>query len=163
VADRARNPFLNSPAGGRTLSNLQLPLFLLRPPPGYGVITALGRKTGKRRRLCIRAVRRGNVVYTVSIKGGRAGWAGNALANDSVDLRLPGGRFRGRARPIRDEERDAARDAYCEPLGLFTWLEYRMWRSDRPTPEKIRELHRTWFERGLPLAIDLLGESSEAE
>jgi len=29
------------------------------------------------------------------------------------------------------------------------------WRSGRPTRTKIEELHRTWFERGTPLIVDL--------
>jgi hypothetical protein len=45
--------------------------------------------------------------------------------------------------------------AYCEPVGRFEYVEYRMWRPGKPTPERIRDLHRTWFERGTPLAIAL--------
>ena len=41
-----RNPFTSSAARGRTLSALQLPFFLLRPPAGYGVLTTTGRRRG---------------------------------------------------------------------------------------------------------------------
>ena len=46
-----------------------LPLFLLRPPSGFGVIETTGRKTGKTRRKCVRAIRRGNKVYLVQLRG----------------------------------------------------------------------------------------------
>ena len=48
VAERKRNPFIQSPTGGRALSALMLPRFMLRPPAGFGVLTMTGRKTGKR-------------------------------------------------------------------------------------------------------------------
>jgi deazaflavin-dependent oxidoreductase (nitroreductase family) len=154
---RERNPFINSPTGGRVLSALQLPLFLLRAPPGYGVLTTTGRRSGKRRSRCVRAIRRGDRAYVVAIKGkgGLTGWARNALANDEVRLRTREGDFRGRARRLEPRERQDARDAYCEDLGRFEYLEYRNWRRGRPTEAKIRELHRLWFEQGTPLVIEL--------
>ena len=30
-----------------------------------------------------------------------------------------------------------------------------MWRPGRPTPAKIRELHRDWFAQGTPLVVEL--------
>lgn len=69
--ERQHNPFINSAAGGRALSALQLPFFALRPPKGFGVLTTTGRKTGKTRRKCIRAIRRGDEAYIVAIKGAR--------------------------------------------------------------------------------------------
>jgi deazaflavin-dependent oxidoreductase (nitroreductase family) len=99
AAERKLNPFINSPAGGRALSAMQLPFFLLRPPRGYAVLTTTGRKTGKVRRRCLRAICRGDVVYVVAIKG-KTQWAMNSLANPAVRLRLPGGTFSGRAREV---------------------------------------------------------------
>ena len=69
ATERKLNPFINTPAGGRALSAMQLPFFLVRPPSGYGVLMTTGRKTGKLRRRCVRAIRRGDVVYVVAIKG----------------------------------------------------------------------------------------------
>jgi deazaflavin-dependent oxidoreductase (nitroreductase family) len=60
---------------------MQLPLFLLRPPAGYGVLTTTGRRTGKTRRRCVRAIKRGDRVYLVAIKGSRTGWLRNVLAS----------------------------------------------------------------------------------
>jgi deazaflavin-dependent oxidoreductase (nitroreductase family) len=135
---------------------MQLPCFLLRPPAGYAVLTTTGRKTGKIRRRCVRAVRRGDDVYIVAIKGTRTAWARNALANPDVRLRLPGGAFSGRARELRgDAEEQQARDAYCDSVHPFDYLTWLNWRSGRPTSAKIRELLRAWFEDGRPLLVEL--------
>ena len=67
MSSRARtgNPLTSSPLGGRLLSASQLPWFTALPPRNYGILTTTGRKTGKRRRRCIRAVRAGDLVYLV--------------------------------------------------------------------------------------------------
>jgi deazaflavin-dependent oxidoreductase (nitroreductase family) len=153
--ERKRNPFLNSATGGRVLSALQLPLFLARPPTGYGVLTTHGRKSGKARRRCIRVVRRGDLAYLVAIKGVRTAWLKNIQADPKVRLRISGGSFAGTAREPADDEREAAAETYCELLSRFEYLEYRMWRRDRPSPAKIQALHRSWFETGAPLVVEI--------
>jgi deazaflavin-dependent oxidoreductase (nitroreductase family) len=152
---RTRNPFINSATGGRILSAMQLPAFLIRPPNGYGVLTTTGRRTGRTRRRCVRVVARDGLAYLVAIKGSRTGWLRNAQATPKVRLRIRGGSYAGRARALLATETAEAIEAYCELLTSFEYLEYRMWRSDRPTPERIRALHRTWFEQGTPLVIEL--------
>jgi len=154
--ERTHNPFVKSKTGGRILSAFQLPLFVVRPPAGYGVLTTTGRQSGKTRRRCVRAVRRGDKAYIVAIKGTRTGWLRNVRANPNVRLRIRGGTLSGTARELLDaSQRQAAMDAYCKAVSPFEHLEYRMWRSGRPTRSKIEELHRTWFERGTPLIVDL--------
>ncbi len=157
ASERKRNPLIKSPLGGRALSALHLPFFLIRPPRGYGVLTTTGRRTGKRRRRCIRAIRRGNRVFVVAIRGAeRSGWAKNLRANPEVDLRLRGGRFKGVGRELRaGEESEQAREAYGESVHPFEYLEHLVWRPGRPTAASIRELHRDWFERGTPLVVEL--------
>jgi deazaflavin-dependent oxidoreductase (nitroreductase family) len=151
-----KNPFTSSATGGRVLSALQLPLFAVRPPRGYGILTTTGRKTGKTRRRCIRAVRRGDRAYIVAIKGARTAWLRNAQANPRIRLRVRGATLDGIARDPRGEsESREAMEAYCHEVGWFAHLEYAMWRSDRPTSAKIRELHRSWFQRGHPLVVEL--------
>jgi deazaflavin-dependent oxidoreductase (nitroreductase family) len=152
---RVGNPLTSSATGGRILSASQLPWFIVRPPRNYGVLTTTGRRTGRRRRRCVRAVRSGELVYLVAIKGGKTGWVRNALANPQVGMRIRGGSFSGRARRPQEHELDAARDAYCETVGWFEYLEYTMWRTGRPRTEAIRELHREWFAQGIPLVIEL--------
>jgi deazaflavin-dependent oxidoreductase (nitroreductase family) len=154
-AERKHNPFIKSPAGGRALSALQLPIFLMRPPRGYAVLTTTGRKTGKVRRRCVRAIRRGDLVYVVAIKG-TSQWVKNALANPAVRLRLSGGTFSGLARELSDvTESKVAREAYCESVHRFDYLTWINWRKGRATRAAISALLREWFDEGAPLVIEL--------
>lgn len=153
---RTKNPLINSAKGGRLLSNLQLPLFLLHPPAGFGVLTTRGRRSGLLRRRCVRAIRRNDRVYVVAIKGARTAWLKNIEANLEVTLRIRGGTFPGRAERIRDPGTLAeAREAYCSTINPFDYPECMLWRSGRPTRAKIQELHREWFSEGAPLVIEL--------
>jgi hypothetical protein len=54
--------------------------------------------------------------------------------------------------PIELEE---ARNAYTGTVNRADYVEcFLHWRG-RPTRQKIQELHRMWFEGGVPLVIDL--------
>lgn len=151
-----RNPLTTSPLGGRVLSASQLLWFAFLPPPGYGVLTTTGRRTGKRRRKCVRAVRHGDTVYVVSLNP-RSAWMFNIVANPQVTVRIERREFAGRARLITDEtERASAKTIYCPPRSRFERLEYRMHRRGSPTTARIRELHEQWFDVGIPVAIDLV-------
>jgi deazaflavin-dependent oxidoreductase (nitroreductase family) len=153
AAERTRNPFLRSSTGGRVLSALMLPHFTLRPPAGFGVLTTTGRRTGKTRRKCVRAIRCGDKAYLVSIRP--TAWLKNVRANPVVRLRIRGGTFAGVAREPGAGEWQQARDAYCETVNAFDYAECLNWCQGRPTRAKIMDLHRTWFERGTPLVIEL--------
>jgi deazaflavin-dependent oxidoreductase (nitroreductase family) len=156
IAERKRNPFVSSAAGGRVLSASQLPWFTVRPPRGFGVLTTTGRRTGKKRRKCVRAIRSGDKAFIVSIGGARAAWAKNIRANPNVRLRIRGGTFDGVAREPRDAaEREQAMAAYCGTVNRFDYAECSMHRPGRPTRAKIEELHRRWFDTGLPLVVEL--------
>jgi deazaflavin-dependent oxidoreductase (nitroreductase family) len=159
VAERRHNPFVGSLAGARVLSALQLPWFTVRPPSGFGVLTTIGRRTGKRRRKCIRAIRRGNQAYIVSIGGAQAAWMRNVRADPNVRLRIRGGSFSGVARELTDiSEMKTVMEAYCGAVNRFDYAECRVHRNGRPTRSKIEELHRAWFEGGIPLVIELENE-----
>jgi deazaflavin-dependent oxidoreductase (nitroreductase family) len=154
VPERKHNPFLNSATGGRVLSALMLPRFTVLPPAGFAVLTTTGRKTGKTRRKCIRAIRRDNKAYIVSIFP--SAWLTNVRANPNVRLRVRGGRFGGVARELREgTEAQRAMEAYCETVNPFDYVECMMWRRGRPTRSKIKELHRGWFDKGTPLVVEL--------
>jgi deazaflavin-dependent oxidoreductase (nitroreductase family) len=158
VPERSKNPLVRSTAGGRVLSALQLPFFTMLPPSGFGVIATTGRRTGKTRRKCIRAIRRGDKAYLVSIPGAQAAWLRNVRANPNVRLRIRGGSFSGHARELRDPaERQEAMTAYCETINPFDYAECAMHRRGRPTRSKIQELHRSWFDGGIPLVVELVG------
>ena len=157
VPERQRNVLVRSTAGGRVLSALQFPFFTLLPPGGFGVITTTGRRTGKARRKCIRVIRKGNKAFIVSIPGAEAAWVKNIRANPDIRLRIRSGRLRGIGRELSGPaERQQARAAYCETVNPFDYAECTMHRRGRPTGSKIAELHRTWFEGGLPLVVELL-------
>jgi deazaflavin-dependent oxidoreductase (nitroreductase family) len=132
------------------------PGFAILPPAGYGVLYTTGRRTGKTRRKCVRAIRRGRRVYLVSIPGAHAAWLKNIRANPNVRLRIRGGTFRAVAREVCHEvERRAAMAAYCETVNPGDYLAFTLHRRGRPTRPKIEELLTTWFEMGIPLVVEL--------
>ncbi len=165
--ERVNNPFIReqhlnlfglSLHGGRVLSALELPWFSLLPPRGYGVLTTTGRKTGKRRRKCVRAIRHGDSVYIVSIAGARAGWLRNLETDPAVRLRLRGGTFVGRARELSGPlETERAKRAYCGTVSPVDYLACMTWRKGRPTRAKIIDLAGGWFAEGIPLVVELAG------
>lgn len=155
VSER-RNPLVRSLRGGRVLSALELPWFLLLPPKGFGVLTTVGRRTGKPRRKCVRAIRRGDTAYLVSIGGDRAAWLKNIRAEPAVRLRIRGGRFTATARELRDEaERRTAHDLYCGTVNLTDYAECTVHRRGLPSRRKIVELHNAWFAGGIPVVLEL--------
>jgi deazaflavin-dependent oxidoreductase (nitroreductase family) len=156
---------IRSAKDGRILSALMLPLFAVRPPSGYGVITTTGRKTGKTRRKCIRVTRRGNRAYIVQLRppklamtrpSSAAAWLWNIRANPNVRLRIRGGTFAGVARELQEpSELEQAREALCETVNLFDYGECDLHLRGLPTRVKIKELHRYWFDTGIPLVVEL--------
>jgi deazaflavin-dependent oxidoreductase (nitroreductase family) len=156
---------VRSARDGRIVSALTLPLFLLRPPAEFGVITTRGRKTGKRRRRCIRVVRREDRAYLVALRPPElamkrptavAGWVWNIRANPNVKLRIRGGTFSGVARELTDAgELAKAREVLCETVSLGDYAECRLHMRGRPTRSKIQDLRRYWFDTGIPLVIEL--------
>jgi deazaflavin-dependent oxidoreductase (nitroreductase family) len=151
-----RNPFTTTLTGGRVLSAVQLPWFALAPPSGYGVLTTRGRRTGKRRRKCVRAVRMGDRAFLVAIPGSAAAWIMNIRADPRVHLRMRGARLRGTAREVRDEqELQEAFEAYCGTTSFFDRGAFVLHWPGRPTASRIRELLELWFENGVVVAVDL--------
>ena len=156
---------IRSARDGRVVSALTLMPFLLRPSPAFGVITTTGRKTGKARRKCIRVVRRGDRAYLVQLRPPElamkrptavAAWVWNIRAHPNVKLRIRGGTFAGVARELTDaEELAEARATLCEPVTLFDYAECSLHLRGLPTRSKIQDLHRYWFDTGIPLVIEL--------
>lgn len=164
LVEHKTNPFTRSSQGGRTLSALMLPFFLLRPPAGFGVLTTTGRKTGRMRQRCMHVVRRGDKAYIVMLrpnptairKRSISAWVLNIRANPEVSLRIRGGTFMGVARELQDPtEIRTAEEAYRAHINPFDYAECAFHRRGLPTRAKIDELHRNWFEHGVPLEIDL--------
>jgi deazaflavin-dependent oxidoreductase (nitroreductase family) len=164
LPERERNPFTKSPTGGRVLSALMLPFFTVWPPTGFGVLTTTGRKTGKARPKCVHVIRDGNKAYIVMLRPSVeaitlnhvAAWVLNIRADPKVRLRIRGGTFAGVARELQDAaEIEEATETFCETVNPFDYLECHFHRGGRPTRAKIKELHRSWFENGLPLVVEL--------
>jgi len=160
VLERKRNPFMRSRTGGRILSALMLPYFTALPPRGFGVLTTTGRRTGKTRRKCVHAIRRGDEAYIVMIRpkltAGPAAWLLNIRADPRVRLRLRGGTYNGVVRELAEgPERERAGRAYCEAVSPFDYVECSFHRAGLPTRSKVIELHRSWFETGIPLVVEL--------
>ncbi|HXB64094.1 MAG TPA: nitroreductase/quinone reductase family protein [Solirubrobacteraceae bacterium] len=164
LPERKRNPFFRGPAGGRVLSAMMLPLFWLRPPAGFGVLTTTGRRTGKQRHKCIHVIRDGQRAFVVMIRPTPAAiaskriaaWVLNTRANPDVRLRIAEGAFSGRARELSDPgEREAAVETYCRAVNPFDYVECVFHRGGLPSRAKIADLHRSWFEHGVALVIEL--------
>jgi deazaflavin-dependent oxidoreductase (nitroreductase family) len=140
-----------------------LPFFLARPPAGFGVLTTTGRRSGKRRRKCVRVVRDGERAYLVMLgpvligrPGATSAWLWNIRSNPNVELRIRGGGFTGTARELDEgTEKERAREAYCEFVGRFDYLEGRFHLGGRPDRARIKQLHRHWFDTGIAVAVDL--------
>ncbi len=156
IPERRFNPFIQNLKRARLLSALQLPWYTVMPPKGTGVLTTKGRKTGKLHRKCVRVIVKGNRAFLVAIGGENVAWLKNIRVNPKVRLRIPEGTFSGVAREPRDEaEREEAREAFVGTVERWDYAECNFHRPGRPTREKIEELHRTWFENGVPVIIDL--------
>ena len=119
-------------------------------------MTTTGRKSGKKRRKCVRAIRDGDRAYLVSLKGSTAAWFLNLKDEPRVRLRIRGGTFEGTAREISDPaELEKAKKVYSGTVNRFDYMEYRMHRSGGPSDQKIRAMHEKWFSDGTPVVIDL--------
>jgi hypothetical protein len=57
--------------------------------------------------------------------------------------------------PTWASRRRQAMEAYCGTVNRFDYAECAIHRTGRPTHSKIKELHRAWFDGGIPLAVEL--------
>jgi deazaflavin-dependent oxidoreductase (nitroreductase family) len=156
---------LRSGRDGRVLSAFMLPLMRWSPPAGFGVLTTTGRKTGKPRSKCVRVIRRGERAYLVALRPPHVAvvrpdavhaWVWNIRANPTVQLRIPGGTFDGVAREISDSaELRRAESAICDTVHPTDYAECALHLRGLPTRTKIQQLHRYWFDTGIPVVIDL--------
>ncbi len=151
---KRRNPLTASSLGGRVLSSSQLPWFLVRPPRDYGVLETVGRKSGRRRRCCVRVVEHDDQAGIVAIGGPGVGWLANLEAEPQVRIRTRPG-WRSATAQIVTDFPEVLRSKYQESNGLFCYGEYLMWRSGRPTIEGMRDLHRTWLDNGVLVLLSL--------
>jgi deazaflavin-dependent oxidoreductase (nitroreductase family) len=158
---------LRSGRDGRILSALMLPLLWPHAPRGFAILTTTGRKSGKRRRKCLRAIRRGEKVYIVALRPPElaierptavSAWVWNIRANPEVHIHLGLRTRKGTAREIHDaDELERAREAICNAVNVSDYVECLLHLRGLPSREKIEALHRYWFDTGIPLVIELHG------
>jgi deazaflavin-dependent oxidoreductase (nitroreductase family) len=151
------NPFAGSAFYARLGNFFTRPLWsVLSPPKGFGLLTTIGRRTGKWRRQSVRAIRRGDRVFIVCMMGERTHWLNNIRADPHVTIRLYDETLGGSARQILDaDEQRRAAEAYIPTTGWADYSDYFVYHWGFPTRTKIERAHRRWFEQGIPVVIEL--------
>jgi deazaflavin-dependent oxidoreductase (nitroreductase family) len=160
---------ITSPRHGRILSGLMLLDYQFGTPSGHGVLTTTGRKTGKARRKVIRAIRQNDRVYVVQLRLPKpaietplmvTAWVLNIRANPHVRLKLGRRTYAAAMREIdAPAELARAREIFCEPVHLVDYGESMLHLKGMPSPRKIRDLHRYWFDTGVPLVAELQSQT----
>lgn len=157
---------ITSAKHGQILSGLMRPGYTIGSvPSGHAVLTTTGRKTGKPRHKVIRAILQGDRVYVVQLRPPAvavntplavAAWVLNIRADPHVQLKLGRRTCAATMREIEDPaELARAREIFCEPVHLVDYPECVIHMKGRPSARKIRDLHRYWFETGVPLVAEL--------
>jgi deazaflavin-dependent oxidoreductase (nitroreductase family) len=164
---------ITSPKHGQILSALMLPDYRLATPPGHAVLTTTGRKTGKARRKVIRAIRQDDRVYIVQLRPPKpaiqtplmvAAWVLNIRANPHVRLKLGRRTYAAVMREIdAPAELARARQIFCEPVHMVDYGESMLHLKGMPSHRKIRDLHRYWFDTGVPLVAELQPQASRED
>ncbi|WP_020667632.1 nitroreductase/quinone reductase family protein [Amycolatopsis nigrescens] len=172
VEEPRHRRLLRSPRDGRVLSGIMLRALALSTPPGHAVLTTVGCRSGRQRRNYVRAIRRRDKVYVVMLRPPAlairrplavSSWLWNVRADPGVRLRFGRRTFAGRAREISDPaELGQARAAICETVHLMDYGECLLHLRGLPSRKKIEDLHRYWFDTGVPLVIELAGQDSRA-
>lgn len=113
----------------------------------YVWLTAVGRRSGLARTVELWYGLAGSTLYFLAGGGKSAGWVQNSLAAQSVSVRIAGGTYRGRARPVEPgtAENGAARRLLA--------TKYQGWSEGRPLSG--------WARTSFCLALDLLGQESD--
>jgi len=152
------NPFAKSRWFHRlaNVSGMWVFFRVLPAPRGFALLTVTGRRTGKRRRRPIRAIRDGSTLYAVAILGGRSDWLRNLRSNPKAQARV-GVRTRGiTMREITDPaEREKVVQLYVETVAPYDYVDVPIVDWTWPSPSRIRKSHRDWLEGGTLVALDL--------
>ena len=151
------NPWAGSKPYAKLGNMFTRPLWGILPAPrGFGIITTVGRRSGKPRRQSVRAIRHDDVVYVVAMMGKKAAWLKNIRANPRVTMRLGKETLNGTAREITDSsERQKAMDAYTGTLVVADYFDYIAYHWGLATREKIVRAHQQWFDDGIPVIVQL--------
>ena len=129
---------------------------LLPTPTGLGVLTSVGRKTGKRRTRAMRMVVADGLVYAVALLGERTDWLHNIRNDPNVRIKLGRRTHDAVARELTDPgDRARAMAAYRPIAGWYDYFDYANFVWDIPSRRKLLDVHDAWFARGVPVAFEL--------
>jgi deazaflavin-dependent oxidoreductase (nitroreductase family) len=152
------NPFARSRWFHKLANYSGPPAFfrVLPVPRGFALLTVRGRRSGKRRRRPIRAIRDGQTLYAVAILGQRSDWLRNLRANPRATARL-GVRTRSiTLREVTDPvEREKAERLYIETAVPYDYFDVPIVDWTFPSPARIHKSHRDWLGRGTLVALEL--------
>jgi deazaflavin-dependent oxidoreductase (nitroreductase family) len=152
------NPFAKSRWFHKLANYSGPPAFfrVLPVPRGFALLTVTGRRSGRRRRRPIRAIREGTTLYGVAILGERSDWLRNLRANPIAQARL-GVRTRSiKLREVTDPiEREKAEQLYIQTVVPYDYFDVPIVDWTFPSPARIRKSHRDWLQRGTLVALEL--------
>ena len=132
------------------------PMRVLPTPRGYVVITTTGAKTGRPRSRAIRAVRDGDRLYGVALRGSRTSWLANIRANPAVRVRQGTKTTQATARLVSDiAELQRAAAAYHAIAGWYDYFDYVNYTWGVPTRSNLHAAHDRWFASCPVVAFDL--------
>ena len=94
-------------------------------------------------------------IYLVVINGRHAAWLHNLRANPGVRVRLGGADLLGTAHELEGPDREEARRVYVGTVNGADYLECLLHWHGLPRRWKIQKLHEMWFEKGIPLVVNL--------
>ncbi len=151
------NPFAGSRFYARMGNVWMRPMWgMLRPPVGFAILTTTGRTSGQPRRQCVRAIRGDDRVIVVAMMGERAQWLKNARADPEVTQKLHDGTYRGVAHEVSEPtEREWAERLYIETVVRNDYFDYAAYEWAFPTRQAIIEVHRRWFDDGIPVVVKI--------
>ena len=151
------NPLAGSRFYARLGNALTRPLWSVFPAPsGFGVLTVVGRRSGKLRRTSVRAIRAGDAVYVVAMMAERSEWLKNIRADPRVGIRLGAATLRGSAHEVVDADaREQAAKVWVETTNANDYIDYVVYHWGIPSRRRIEHAHREWFDNGVPVVIEL--------
>ena len=148
-----RNWF-HTKAGARFL-NGQTRWFKIRAPRGYALLTTRGRRSGRQRTACVRAVVSGRRAIIVATGGRTCDWLLNIEAEPDVSVRLGAATLAGRGRLATDEETGDLTEAFCREVYLFDRVASLVNQRGVPSARRVRALHERWCSEGTIAVVEL--------
>jgi deazaflavin-dependent oxidoreductase (nitroreductase family) len=108
------------------------------------LLTTTGRKSGLPRVTPLQYEEVDGLIYVASVRGQKADWFGNLVANPEVTVELPGGRSQATAEPITDPGRiaDFLELRLARRPGMIRGMLLLHGLAGRPDREKLEEVAR---------------------